>query len=105
MIKIPYFTDMLTKADIETTLRNIKPVLMAEFKVSRIGYFGSFATGNQNDTSDLDILVEFSEPIGWKFFTLEQFLERSFGIPIDLVTKNALKERVKEPILNQIQYV
>ena len=96
---------MLTKTDIETTLRNIKPILKDEFKVSRIGYFGSFATGNQNDNSDIDLLVEFSEPIGWKFFTLEQFLEKSFGIPIDLVTENALKDRIKEPILNQVQYV
>jgi predicted nucleotidyltransferase len=38
------------------------------------------------------LLVEFSEPIGWRFFTLEKFLENEFGVPIDLVTKNALKD-------------
>ena len=96
---------MLSRTDIETTLRKIKPELKNEFNVTSIGYFGSFATGQQSDNSDLDLLVEFSEPIGWKFFTLEQFLEKSFGIPVDLVTKNALKDRIKEPILNQVQYV
>lgn len=96
---------MLSRADIETKLRLMKPELVEKFHVSRIGYFGSFASGQQTENSDLDLLVEFSEPIGWKFFTLEHFLEQSFGIPIDLVTKNALKERVKEPILNQVQYI
>ncbi len=83
----------------------MKPELAAKFHVSRIGYFGSFANDKQNENSDLDILVEFSEPIGWEFFTLERFLEQSFGIPIDLVTKNALKERIKDSILNQVNYV
>ena len=96
---------MLSRKDIENKLRMIKPELVEKFHVSRIGYFGSFATDQQNEDSDLDLLVEFSEPIGWKFFTLERFLEQSFGIPIDLVTKNGLKERIKEPILNQVQYI
>ena len=96
---------MLTRADIENKLRQMKPELADKFHVSRIGYFGSFANDKQNENSDLDILVEFSEPIGWEFFTLERFLEQSFGIPIDLVTKNALKERIKDSILNQVNYV
>lgn len=96
---------MLTRADIENKLKQIKPELTDKFQVSRIGYFGSFANDRQTENSDLDLLVEFSEPIGWRFFTLEQFLEKAFGVPIDLVTKNALKERMKEPILNQVHYV
>lgn len=96
---------MLSRIDIETKLKEIKPELTNKFHVSRIGYFGSFATDKQTANSDLDLLVEFSQPIGWEFFTLERFLEQSFGIPIDLVTKNALKERTKERILNQVHYV
>ncbi len=96
---------MLTRAEIEIKLKQIKPELAEKFHVSSIGYFGSYANDKQNENSDLDLLVEFSKPIGWKFFTLERFLEQSFGIPIDLVTKNALKERIKEPILNQVYYV
>ena len=71
----------------------------------RIGYFGSYATEQQTDNSDLDLLVEFSEPVGWGFFTLERFLEQSLGLRIDLVTPNALKERIKESILNQVRYI
>ncbi len=96
---------MLTRAEIEIKLKQIKPELAEKFHVSSIGYFGSFANDKQNENSDLDLLVEFSKPIGWKFFTLERFLEQSFGIPIDLVTKNALKERIKKTISNQVYYV
>ncbi|MCG9880578.1 MAG: nucleotidyltransferase family protein [Bacteroidia bacterium] len=96
---------MLSRVELENKLKQLKPELSEKFHVSRIGYFGSYAIDKQNANSDIDLLVEFSEPIGWKFFTLERFLEESFGIPVDLVTINALKERIKEPILNQINYV
>lgn len=96
---------MLTRADIENKLRKLKPELADKFHVSRIGYFGSFASNSQTEKSDLDLLVEFSKPIGWGFFRLESFLEQSFGIPIDLVTPNALKERIKDSILMQVKFV
>jgi uncharacterized protein len=96
---------MRQTVDIETKLQKLKPVLSDKFHVSKIGYFGSYAVGEQTDKSDLDLLVEFSQPIGWEFFTLEKFLEQEFGLSIDLVTKDALKERIKRPILNQVKYI
>lgn len=92
---------MQQATDIEIKLQKLKPILSDKFHVSKIGYFGSYATGRQTDKSDLDLLVEFSQPIGWEFFTLEKFLEQEFGLSIDLVTKDALKERLKGSILNQ----
>ncbi len=96
---------MTQGTDIEAKLQKLKPVLSDRFHVSKIGYFGSYATGAQTDKSDLDLLVEFSRPIGWEFFTLEKFLEQEFGLNIDLITKDALKERIKRPILSQVKYV
>lgn len=96
---------MLSKLDIENKLQAIKPILADKFHVSSIGYFGSYSTGQQNDQSDLDLLVEFSQPVGWEFFTLERFLEQSLGLRVDLVTRNALKEQIKESILKQVQYI
>jgi predicted nucleotidyltransferase len=96
---------MLSAADIETKLKEIKPVLTDKFYVSKIGYFGSFATGQQTENSDIDLVVEFSQPVGWAFFTLEGFLEQSLGINVDLITKNGLKEHIKESILNQVKYI
>ncbi len=96
---------MLTNIDLEKKLQEIKPVLINRFYVSRIGYFGSYVNGHQTNNSDLDLLVEFSKPIGWGFFTLEKYLEQTLNLPIDLVTKNALKERTKDTILNQVIYI
>jgi predicted nucleotidyltransferase len=96
---------MLTKLEIENKLQEIKPVLTDKFHVSSIGYFGSYSTGQQNEQSDLDLLVEFSEPVGWEFFTLERFLEQTMGLRVDLVTRNSLKEQIKESILKQVQYI
>lgn len=80
-------------------------MLADRFHVSSIGYFGSYATGQQNDQSDLDLLVEFSQPVGWEFFTLERYLEQNIGLRVDLVTRNSLKEQIKESILKQVQYI
>jgi predicted nucleotidyltransferase len=96
---------MLTKLEIENKLQAIKPVLTDKFHVSSIGYFGSYSTGQQNEQSDLDLIVEFSEPVGWEFFTLERFLEQTMGLRVDLVTRNSLKEQIKESILKQVQYI
>lgn len=96
---------MLSKTDIENKLKEIKPVLADKFHVSKIGYFGSFLNEQQTIKSDVDLLVEFSQPVGWSFFTLGKFLEQALGLPVDLVTKNALKERIKKRILNQVEYI
>jgi len=95
---------MITKGEILSKLNELKPELYKSYSVKKIGIFGSFVSGEANNESDIDIIVEFEKPIGWKFFTLEIFLEKQFGRKIDLVTKNALKDQIKESILNQVNY-
>jgi predicted nucleotidyltransferase len=96
---------MQTTTEIENKLRQLKPILAKKYSVSKIGYFGSYANHEQNEQSDIDILVEFSKPIGWNFFTLEKFLEEQFGVKIDLITRNALKEQLRDTILQQVRFV
>jgi predicted nucleotidyltransferase len=96
---------MFSQSEIEIKLKQMKPMLSDRFHVSSIGYFGSYSKNEQNELSDLDLLVEFNQPMGWDFFTLEHFLEQSLGLKVDLVTRNALKERIKESILNQVKYI
>ena len=86
-------------------LQRIKPELQKEYAVKTIGLFGSFADGSYTDASDVDILVEFERPIGWQFFKLENYLEKTFHRKIDLVTVNALREQFKPFVLSQIQYI
>ena len=96
---------MITKTYILERLNELKPFLQNEYSVKNIGLFGSFSDNSFSDESDIDILVEFEKPIGWKFFTLEIYLEKTFGRKIDMVTKNALKEQIKDRILKQVKYV
>lgn len=96
---------MSTRAEIESKLEQLKPLLASRFYVSRIGYFGSYANQTQTAESDLDILVEFSRSPGWNFFTLEKFLEEQFKMKIDLITTDAIKAQLKDSILKQVRFV
>lgn len=96
---------MITKKEILNKLSELKPMLYKDYAVKEIGLFGSFSDNSFSEDSDIDILVELERPIGWKFFSLEIFLENTFGRKIDLVTKNALKDQIKESILKQVNYV
>lgn len=93
------------KEKLTKKLEDLKPVLAKEYKVKDIGYFGSYASGEETESSDIDILVEFEEPLGWKFFELKDFLEDQLGKSVDLVTRNAFKEQLRESILNKAIYV
>ena len=96
---------MITRNYIVNKLRDLKPTLYKEYSVKEIGLFGSFADNSYSEDSDIDILIEFEKPIGWKYLSLEIYLESIFGRKIDLVTKNALKEQTKDKILDQVNYI
>ncbi len=96
---------MLRKKDILERLNELKPMLQKDYSVKSIGLFGSFSDDSFSDDSDIDLLIELEKPIGWKFFTLEIYLEKTFGRKIDLVTKNALKDRIKARVLKQVKYI
>ena len=96
---------MNTKADILAKLKELQPILKKEYAVKRIGLFGSFSDESFSKDSDIDLLVELEHPIGWKFLSLEIFLENIFNRKIDLVTKNAIKDQIKDRILKQVNYI
>lgn len=96
---------MMINSDIIDKIRQIKPILMKDFFVKRIGLFGSYSQGNHREDSDIDLLVEFEKPVGWKFFSLEDYLENVFGRKVDLVTEKSLKKQLKTSILNQTEYL
>jgi len=92
--------------EIQEILRQKKPILREKFKVKEIGIFGSFVRGEEKDTSDLDILVELERPVGLiKFVGLQNYLSDELGENVDLVTKSALKPRIKKNILSEVVYI
>lgn len=94
-------------AEITSSLEKLKPILKRRYQVETIGVFGSFARGEDTSKSDVDILVEFSEPNTidlFDFIRLEEFLSQKLGIKVDLVTKKALKPMIKDQILKETVY-
>ena len=92
--------------EIQEILRQKKPILRERFRVKEIGIFGSFVRGEEKDSSDLDILVELERPVGLiKFVGLQNYLSDELGEKVDLVTKSALKPRIKKNILSEVVYV
>lgn len=90
--------------EIEINLKKNRAILKEKFKVKKLGIFGSYARGESSEKSDIDILVEFYEPIGWEFFDLKDFLEDQLSIGVDLVTIKALKPQLKDSILKEVIY-
>ncbi|PSN13309.1 nucleotidyltransferase [filamentous cyanobacterium CCT1] len=71
--------------------------------VKSLGLFGSVARNEANSESDVDILVEFSKPVGFfQVFDIQYFLEDLLQCSIDLGTINALKEHLRSSVLEDV---
>ena len=75
--------------------------------IAMIGVFGSVARGDDNFSSDYDILVEFDEKHHtFKYFNqLCDFIEKYIGDNYDLVTRQGLSPYLKQSILQEVEYV
>jgi len=94
------------RQDILSSLTKIKDEVAKEYSVKRIGVFGSVARDEQTDQSDIDLLVEFSKPVGFvHFMQLEEFLSERLGNHVDLVTPDSLKPVIKQDVLSEVIYV
>ena len=97
---------MISKSTIINTLKQEFSYLKSKYYVKKIGIFGSFAKDEQRETSDVDIIVDFSRPIGFfLFLQLEDYISEKLGMKVDLVTPEALKPLLKEEILEETIYV
>ncbi len=100
---------MLTHEQILQRLREEQPYLAAELGVHRIGLFGSHARRLAHQTSDVDLLVEFDRPIGFRFLELIEHLEQVLGRRVDVLTPAGMQSirvrRVTQDIRESIIYV
>jgi predicted nucleotidyltransferase len=87
-------------SDIIAKLRANLPEITLRFQVKSLLLFGSYVRGRQRKKSDLDILVEFSEPPSFfEFLALERYLSDLLGVKVDLVMKEALKPAIGKHVL------
>ena len=90
---------------IKANLSSMKAELADRFGVLNIGLFGSVTRNDFTEASDIDILVDFSRPIGMDFFTLADLLETRLERKVDLITRDGIKPRYFEAIKEDLIYV
>lgn len=91
--------------ELKEIIKQHRQELEEKYKVKSIAVFGSYVRGEQNENSDIDILVEFKEPVGFEFFRVARFLEELFGAKVDLVTPDAIKPNRRKYIMEDLTYV
>lgn len=75
---------------------------LEQLGIKSLALFGSSARGEARPGSDVDLLIEFSRPVGlFHFMEVKEFLEEILGRRVDLVTPDALKPQLREAILEE----
>jgi len=93
---------MEEKGRILRAIKRLKPEIQRRFKVKEIGLFGSVVRGEVNDDSDIDILVDFEGDASlFELVGLALFLEERLKRKVDVVSKRALREEIREPVLRE----
>ncbi|MDR3339408.1 MAG: nucleotidyltransferase domain-containing protein [Candidatus Symbiothrix sp.] len=87
-------------------LKDLKPTLVDYYHVDSIGLFGSIVRNDFSPTSsDVDIVVSFTQPIGIEFIDLANLLEKELKRKVDLVSRKGVKEKYFKEIEKDIVYV
>ena len=96
-MKTSYVEDLITK------LQDLKPDMEERYKAKPVGLFGSYVRGEQRDTSDIDILVDFHEDADlFDLVGLGIFLEEELQQKVDVVSRKALRSELQETILSEM---
>jgi len=95
---------MQSGQEILAVLQAHKDVFRQRFSAQRIGVFGSCARGSARPDSDVDILVELSEPTFDHYMDMKFYLEDLLGAPVDLVLADCVKPRLQPIIAQEVVY-
>jgi len=99
----------MSKERVVALLREKYPYLASEYGVKRIGLFGSYAKGTPGEASDVDVVVEFERPIGFKFVEFAEYLEALLGRRVDVLTPAGIQgiriSGIAEEIQENVVYV
>jgi len=91
--------------EIKKIINQHRQELEERFKVKSIAIFGSYVREEQSPQSDIDIIVEFKEPVGFLFIHLADFLEEILETKVDLLTPEAIKPNRRKYIMEELVYV
>jgi uncharacterized protein len=96
-----------TRDQILTFLSQNKKLFRDKFHIVKIGLFGSYARGEQNLDSDIDLLVEFEENTPELYdlkLQIKDFFKTSLGLEVDICREKYIKARIKSSILKETVY-
>ncbi len=91
--------------DIKGMLLANKSGLFNRYPLKSMALFGSYSDGTATEQSDIDIMVEFSQPVGFEFIDLCIELEELLQKRVDLVTRQAISPKLMAFVSRQLQYV
>ena len=76
---------------------------LEQMGVASLSLFGSVARDEENEASDVDLLVEFNRRVGlFQFIRVKQYIEELLDVnEVDLVMTDALIEDLKDDILRE----
>jgi predicted nucleotidyltransferase len=95
----------MKRADILAQLHAHQRELDA-YGVKSLALFGSVARDEARPDSDIDLLVEFSRPVGlFTFIALQQYLERLLNCKVDLGTAKSLRPGLRARVLREAVHV
>ena len=96
----------MKKNEIVKIIKKNKPELASRYGVRQLGLFGSHVRQQENESSDIDILVSFSRDVDlFDFVDLRELLEKKLNSKVDLVMVSALKPAIGKRILQEVEYV
>lgn len=89
--------------EIRSIIKDNGPYISKRFMAEIVGIFGSYARGEENKDSDIDILVRFEEGATlFDLVELSDYLEELLGVSIDLVSERALHPMIKDEVFREM---
>lgn len=77
-----------------------------QYGIVKAGVFGSYARGEANDESDIDLLFEFREVIGlMKLGGLKIDLEEALGKKVDVLQFCAINSQIRDYVLQEVKII
>ena len=98
---------MIGRDEILTYLQENKELFHNLYGISKIGLFGSFARQEQNEKSDLDVLIVMdssTENIFDKRMQLQEHLTKRFSRKVDICHEQAIKPVFRDLIFKDVIY-
>ncbi len=96
---------MTNRQSIISLLQSAKSMLEQKYGVKALALFGSYSRNEATADSDVDVLVDFSKPIGLAFVDLADELEQLLQMRVDLVSRNGIKPKYFQSIESELIYV